>query len=313
MRNTVIMAVYNGQQYLQEQLDSIRLQTQQPDEVIFGDDGSTDNSVRIIEEYIEKYGLKGKWKVIINEKNLGYANNFNSLLNLASGDYIFLADQDDIWELDKIQVMAHFLDITPDCELLCCDYEPYFMENVQGKAPSDVLARMNNNGLVEKNSWSANSAYLRTLGCCMCVRKSFIEEIIMYWYDNWAQDDRLWRLAQCKNGCYTIHKELIRHRIHGSNACTYQKYHTRKERLARFEEMQLANQKMLEYAERLNDLSKVSDIKQHIRIMNLRLELLAQHKFLNALKLIAYTRFYEKKKSYLADIYFSVIWMLHGE
>ena len=58
MTTSIVMSVYNGSKFLLEQMESIRLQTLQPNEVIILDDCSTDNSVKIIEEYISKYNLQ---------------------------------------------------------------------------------------------------------------------------------------------------------------------------------------------------------------------------------------------------------------
>ena len=65
---SLVMATYNGEKYLYEQLDSIRCQTMPPDEVIICDDCSKDSTVNMIQEYIDKYQLK-HWNVYENEKN----------------------------------------------------------------------------------------------------------------------------------------------------------------------------------------------------------------------------------------------------
>lgn len=99
---SVVMATYNGEKYIEQQLDSIRCQTQKPDEVIICDDKSVDKTVKIIEEYIVKYKLIG-WKIIKNNDNIGYFDNFFKAISMAKGDTIYLSDQDDIWDLRKIQ------------------------------------------------------------------------------------------------------------------------------------------------------------------------------------------------------------------
>ena len=96
MKTSIVMATYNGAEYLYEQLDSIRDQSLKADEVIICDDCSKDNTVAMLKEYVEKNSLGDSWKIIENEENLGYANNFHKALMLAQGDYIFFSDQDDI-------------------------------------------------------------------------------------------------------------------------------------------------------------------------------------------------------------------------
>ena len=104
MKVSLVMAVYNGEKYLIEQLDSIRKQTYLIDEVILIDDVSTDNSYELIHQYIDGYKLIN-WKLIKNENNLGYRKNFKKGLEIVDGDIIFLSDQDDRWHLNKIEVI----------------------------------------------------------------------------------------------------------------------------------------------------------------------------------------------------------------
>ena len=102
---SVVMATYNGERYVEKQLQSILNQSLMPDEVIIRDDGSNDSTVQIVQEFIKKHNLSS-WEIKINEENLGYRKNFANLLSLANGDYIFLSDQDDEWLGDKIEKMS---------------------------------------------------------------------------------------------------------------------------------------------------------------------------------------------------------------
>lgn len=105
MKISVVMAVYNGKKYLKEQLDSIREQTNLPDEVIISDDGSTDGTPELISSYIKEHGLEG-WRLVRQKGSLGVGGNYAAALKGATGDLIFLADQDDLWLPDKIERMA---------------------------------------------------------------------------------------------------------------------------------------------------------------------------------------------------------------
>jgi glycosyltransferase involved in cell wall biosynthesis len=96
---SLVMATYNGGEFLREQLDSIYSQTLLPDEVIVVDDCSKDATVDILKEYSLKYGLK----YFVNEDNLGVNGNFEKAVSLAKGDYICISDQDDVWFKDKIE------------------------------------------------------------------------------------------------------------------------------------------------------------------------------------------------------------------
>lgn len=98
---SIAIATYNGGKYLNEQLNSIYSQSLLPYEVCVIDDCSTDETVSILQEYKEKYGLK----FIINERHLGVNQNFEKSLLMTSGDYIMFCDQDDYWLPDKISSM----------------------------------------------------------------------------------------------------------------------------------------------------------------------------------------------------------------
>ncbi len=98
---SIAMATYNGEKYLQEQLDSIYNQTYKNIEVIVTDDCSTDGTVEILERYAASHGLK----YYVNEWNLGFVKNFERALSHCHGEYIALADQDDIWLSEKLETL----------------------------------------------------------------------------------------------------------------------------------------------------------------------------------------------------------------
>ena len=102
MKISVVMTTYNGEKYVEEQLDSIRVQTRKADEVLIFDDQSSDKTVKIIQHYIDDNKLNN-WKITVNAVNKGWRKNFFDGIQETSGDVIFLCDQDDIWVPDKIE------------------------------------------------------------------------------------------------------------------------------------------------------------------------------------------------------------------
>ena len=101
---SIALCTYNGEAYIREQLDSIVNQSYSPLELIAVDDCSTDNTLHILQEYAAKYPFI---KVFVNPENLGYIRNFEKALQLCSGNFIALSDQDDIWDLKKIEKQVH--------------------------------------------------------------------------------------------------------------------------------------------------------------------------------------------------------------
>lgn len=102
---SIVLATYNGSRFLREQLDSVYSQTLQANEVLAVDDCSTDGTVAILEEYHQRYGLK----YVVNEHNLRVNANFERGVRMATGDYISLCDQDDVWFKEKSEILYNKL------------------------------------------------------------------------------------------------------------------------------------------------------------------------------------------------------------
>ncbi|UZN50271.1 glycosyltransferase family 2 protein [Cupriavidus cauae] len=119
----VAMCTYNAGVYLSAQLDSITRQTQMPDQVVVCDDGSTDGTWCALNQWAKQarsiYGID----VILrrNAESLGVARNFEQAVMLLRTDLIFLADQDDVWHDDKIEVLAACLATNRDTMLAHAD------------------------------------------------------------------------------------------------------------------------------------------------------------------------------------------------
>lgn len=110
-RVSVVMATYNGERFLEEQLQSIEAQSHKPIELIASDDGSTDRTVGLLENYARTSSVPVN--IVRVEKRQGYGENFLSAAMHASGDLVSFADQDDVWAPEKIaRAAAAFTDPT---------------------------------------------------------------------------------------------------------------------------------------------------------------------------------------------------------
>lgn len=96
------MAVYNGENYIREQLDSILNQSVKVDEIIISDDGSSDNTVEIIKQYIYHHE-NDKIILVINNGIHGFTGNFENAFRCSSADFLFFCDQDDVWKENKVE------------------------------------------------------------------------------------------------------------------------------------------------------------------------------------------------------------------
>lgn len=104
---SIAMATYNGGQFIQEQLDSLALQTVLPYELVVTDDGSTDKTLQVVQAFAECSPFPVR--IYINEQRLGYADNFLKAASLCKGDYIAFCDQDDVWLSCKLAKIVPFL------------------------------------------------------------------------------------------------------------------------------------------------------------------------------------------------------------
>lgn len=306
MKISVAMATYNGAQYLSEQLDSLRNQSMLIDEVVICDDKSSDNTVIMLREYIKNYQLEDRWSIYENEQNLGYANNFHKALQLTTGDYIFFCDQDDIWALEKIEKIVKVMEEHIEIQLLCTDYEPFISATNAPTVPSKVMQKMRNDSSLEKIELNYKNIYIASLGCDMCIRKTFRDQIEPYWVNGWAHDDFVWKTAQCVDGCYEYHEALLKRRLHANNV-SMKKMHGKDVRVRFLKELAEANAGMLDFARSVNlKQSKVHFIERTIRALKMREDVVENCKISNCIKLLAYIDCYQSKKSILMEPYIAL-------
>ena len=97
---SVCMATFNGEEYIAKQLECILSQSLQPDQLIVCDDASKDKTIEIIKSITKKANFEVK--LLINENSLGVVKNFEKAISYSSSDIIVFADQDDLWEKNRL-------------------------------------------------------------------------------------------------------------------------------------------------------------------------------------------------------------------
>lgn len=204
MKISIAMATYNGEKYIEEQLQSFVDQTLQPDEVIVTDDNSTDNTVEIIREFAKKAPFK--IEVSINEKNLGYAGNFSAALMKTTGDLVFLSDQDDVWFAEKISHMVHLATSKPKYLIYMND-----AELTDGKLNSVNLTKC---GQIKSAGLNDNSF---VMGCCCAVRRELLDFTLPIPQKFKAHDNWLVEIADGLEKKYIDLKVLQYYRRHENN------------------------------------------------------------------------------------------------
>lgn len=214
MNYSIVMTTYNGTRFLQEQLDSLRLQTLPACEVLIFDDCSSDGTPAMVTEYIQKYQLG--WTLHINETNIGWKKNFMYNIPKAQGDVVFLCDQDDIWLENKCEVMMNTLEEIPECNVLLSNYFPYVVE---GGSPVSRRSRFHS----DSRKVIQIPQTLKTLqdnlrpGCTICLKSTFFNQVSSYWNEELSHDAFLYYMGLLTNSVYLIQFRSIRFRRHESN------------------------------------------------------------------------------------------------
>lgn len=216
MTTAVAVALYNGARFIEQQLDCFRSQTRQPEKVVFCDDGSKDNTVELVREYIKKYSLEDSWFLYENDVNLGYIKNFYKAISLCDADLVFLSDQDDIWKSDKIEKMTNIMQQRSDISLLSCQYG---IINAEGDEMHSVVesAASESEEIKPVRVEDIMRAY-RWPGMVMCIRKTFFDDILPSIEKcDVAHDFMFACLSADKNAFYEYEYVGAYHRRHDNN------------------------------------------------------------------------------------------------
>lgn len=208
IRISVAMTSYNGIKYIGEQLDSILIQLKENDEIVVSDDGSSDGTV----ELIEKYQEKDKRVRLIKGPGNGIKKNVENAIKNTRGEFIFLADQDDIWAKEKIEhVMKIFVD--KKYHVVIHDAQVFEGENTEKIVQESFFRfRKSGSGVIKniiKNSY---------IGCCMAFRRELIDIIVPIPTQIEMHDQWIGILNDFKNEkSYFLEEPLIFYRRHGEN------------------------------------------------------------------------------------------------
>lgn len=300
MKVSVVLTTYNGEKYLYELLDSLKNQTHKPDEVLICDDGSLDNTGKMLVEYIEKYHLDD-WKTVFNSSNKGWKKNFRDGIQMAKYDLVFPCDQDDVWEKDKIAKMIAIMEKDESIQLLSSDYLPIY------EAGGQVVETTESKGKsLEKIPFDSHFASGNRPGCVMCIRHELIEKTRDIWEDWYPHDAFLWTMSIFFNSCYVIHEPLIRYRRHSGNMTN----HVTRDKDAVILSLK-RNKNLVRWSINNKNISNDENeehlLKSFLTYADLRLKLLEKKKLRNFFKLFNYRCFYRTFKQELGDLYLATI------
>lgn len=202
---SVCMATYNGASYIKQQIESILSQLGENDELIISDDLSTDDTVRMILEFRDDR-IK-----LVEGKKQGIIKNFENALKAASGDYIFLSDQDDVWISGKVDAVIDLFELNNDISLVVTDCK--VVDNCLNDIyPSYFKIRNSSSGFI-KNLYKGGFH-----GCCMCFNKKVLNKSLPFPDNIPMHDWWIGLVAEMEGKTLFLNKPYLLYRRHGFNA-----------------------------------------------------------------------------------------------
>lgn len=201
---SVCMATYNGAVYIEEQINSILSQLGLDDELVISDDGSTDDTLLILNRMADS-----RIKIFFNLGCSDYTSNFESALVNARGDFIFLSDQDDIWLPNKVPVLMAALQVNDfvvsDAQVVSSDLAIVHESHFKLRGVSIGFIR--------------NLIRCRYLGCCYAFNRRVLNKALPFPRDHTMVRHDTWLILVAylffKVG--RIDVPLIKYRRHTSN------------------------------------------------------------------------------------------------
>lgn len=206
---SVIMSVFNSEEYLKDSIESILCQTYSNFEFIITDDGSTDKSIDILNSFRDK---DKRILLIKNLKNLGLTKNLNIMISLAKGDYIARMDSDDISLPQRFEKQLIFLENHKTigvCGTYSCVFGKHIKEKIMRFPEKHEDIRSN---LLFENVIVHSSVMLR---------KKIIDDYNIRYNEDFSiiQDYELWSRLKDFTEFANIPETLLRYRMSDSNIC----------------------------------------------------------------------------------------------
>lgn len=209
---SVCMTSFNGEKYIEKQIESILACLGEHDELIISDDGSKDGTRELVDCMAH---ADGRIRLIDGPKD-GVIANFEKAIRAAKGDYIYLADQDDIWDAKKVEkVQAYFKD--KNCMLVIHDAD-IIDESETVINPSFFQRRNSKKGILNniiKNSY---------IGCCMAFRREILDVVLPIPKNIEMHDQWIGILAETKGEAVFLEEVLFHYRRHGENVSSFEHY-----------------------------------------------------------------------------------------
>lgn len=202
---SVCIATYNGSSTLHAQLASILPQLTEEDEIIVSDDGSTDDTQKVVESF---HSPIIRW--VKGPCNGSLISNFENALKVSQGDYIFLSDQDDVWMPNKVEEMMKTIQNGYDCVVSDCHITDSQLNITQ--TSFFQFARM------RSGKWYNLLVHNYYLGCCMAFTSKVKEKTLPFPNQIPMHDIWIGNVAAFFFKVHFLNKQLIYFRRHDNNS-----------------------------------------------------------------------------------------------
>jgi len=202
---SVAMATFNGARHLRDQLDSLARQTYLPTELVASDDGSEDATLAILASFSRVAPFEVR--VLSNQPRLGFAGNFERALRACAGEFVFFADQDDVWYERKIERVTETMSARPHVQLVI--HDTAVTDGALATTSASTLAALQAQG------WPIDE-YVS--GAATAMRRALVELALPFpdlpavGHDAWMH-----MLARSLGSAYVLEEQLMYYRRHGDN------------------------------------------------------------------------------------------------
>jgi len=220
MKISVIITTFNGELFIQEQINSILNQSRQADEIIIGDDSSSDMTIQIINDTLDYGDYSGKVDVVVRKTNIGLYSNIKDLIRRCSGDIIVFSDQDDVWLSNKLFVIEDIFINNPEIRALLTGFKAIDSNDhllIPGEKDDNIWITDNiRNSEISKIDAADELCRNFGPGCSLAVKRKVAEEFLLS-KSQLIHDWQLCLIASIEGGLYYTPIILTYYRQHDSN------------------------------------------------------------------------------------------------
>lgn len=212
---SVALCTYNGAKFLEEQLASLQGQERTPDELVVCDDGSRDNTVRLVEAFarIAPFPVR----IHLNPVNLGSTRNFDHALRLCAGSLIAFCDQDDVWHAARLSECARVLAENPGMEMVFSN--GLLIDEMGIRLPGRLWDRFTFDSSIRERIRAGDMLplvrYRFVTGATMMFRTR-LREYLCPAAGEWLHDGWIAAMAACMGGIGFLDEPLIQYRVHAA-------------------------------------------------------------------------------------------------